>query len=178
MASEPGSFNGDLFVASGAGLWRMDNELTQTSIYSGLFNPERGVVRMAITAQIGDTPEYMFIADGRNLFVYVANGYAHNTLTGTPANGDVVRTDTVYYQWTNASVDAGSPDGTSGNPWLVDLGATSTEAFTNIANAINASGVPGTDYSTALTENPYVLATNYTSTVMSVRAKLIGTARS
>lgn len=174
MASEPGSFNGDLFVASGASLWRMDNKLAQTNIYSGLFNPEHGVVRMAITAQIGDVPEYMFIADGRNLFVYVANGYAHNTLTGTPANGDVVRTDVVYYQWTNGSVDTGTPDGTSGNPWLVNLGTTSTEAFTNLANAINASGVAGTDYSTLLEENPYVLATNYTSTVMSVRAKLVG----
>lgn len=174
MASEPGSFNGDLFVASGAGLWRMDSALTKTSLYSSLFNPERGVVRMAITAQIGDTPEYMFIADGRNLLVYLANGYAQNTLTGSPANGDVVRTDLVYYQWTNASVNAGTPAGTLANPWKVNVGLTPLDAFTNLFNAINASGVAGTDYSSALTKNPNMLATSYTSTTMSVRSKLVG----
>src|SRR3546814_19929815 len=76
---------------------------------------------MAITAQIGTTPEYCFIADGRNLLVYIANGYARNTLTGTPANNDTVTIDTVYYKFTNASVDAGTPAGTLANPclWLL-----------------------------------------------------------
>lgn len=174
MASEAGSFNGDLFLASGGSLWRMDNKLNKTSIYTGLFNPERGVVRMAITAQIGDTPEYMFAADGRNLFVYVANGYAMGTLTGSPANNDVVRIDNVYYKWTNGSVNAGTPDGTLSNPWLVNLGVTSINAFTNLASAINVSGLAGTDYSTSTTKNGLVVATNWTSTLVSVRASLVG----
>src|SRR3546814_17653635 len=85
---------------------------------------------MAITAQIGTTPEYCFIADGRNLLVYIANGYARNTLTGTPANNDTVTIDTVYYKFTNDSVDAGTPAGTLANPWLVALGESSTDALT------------------------------------------------
>src|SRR3546814_17317822 len=67
LKSEPGSFDGDLFVASYDSLYRMDNDLTSTSIYNGLYNPEKGFVKMAITAQIGTTPEYCFIADGRKI---------------------------------------------------------------------------------------------------------------
>lgn len=70
LASEAGSFNGDLFVVSGDTLYRMDNLLNQTSLQSGLFDPERGFVNMAITARIDAVPEYLFVADGRNLFVY------------------------------------------------------------------------------------------------------------
>jgi len=70
LASEAGSFGGDLFIASGGSVWRMNNKLEKTSIASGLFDPERGFVSMAITGQIGETPEYLFIADGRNLLVY------------------------------------------------------------------------------------------------------------
>lgn len=174
LASEAGSFNGDMFIASGQELYRMDNLLTQTFVYSGFVDPEKGVVKMAITAQIGTTPEYMFAADGRNLFVYIENGYAFNTLTGSPANNDVVGTDTIYYKWTTGSVNAGSPAGTVANPWLVNLGASSIDAFTNLANAINLNGIAGTDYSTATTINSAVTATSFTSTTMSVRATAVG----
>lgn len=174
MASEAGSFGGDLFVASGGSAFRMDTDLASTSIISGLFNPDRGVVRMAITAQIGDTPEYMFLADGRTLFVYIANGYAQNGVTGTVANNDVIRIDTTYYQWTSGSVDAGAPAGTLANPWLVALGASNIIALGNMFNAINASGVAGTDYSTVLVEHGTAMAISYTATLLTVRAKLIG----
>lgn len=174
IASEAGSFNGDLFIASGGSLWRMDNMLNQTDILDGLFNPDRGVVKMAITAQIGTTPEYCFIADGRSLFVYIENGYASNSLTGSPANTNVVRIDNTYYSFTNGSVDAGTPAGTVGNPWLVALGASDADAFENFYNAVNASGNPGVDYSTALSANPVAQATVFAATLVSVRATLIG----
>ncbi len=174
MASEPGSFDGNLFVASGGSIYRIDNSLGQTNILNGLFNPDRGVVRMAITAQIGTTPEYLFIADGRTLFVYVANGYATNSLTGTPANNDVVRIDNTYYKFTSGSVDTGTPLGTSGNPWLISLGADTAHAFENFYNAINATGDPGTDYSTALTQNSLAQATVFTGTLVAVRSKIVG----
>lgn len=174
LASEPGSFNGDLFVASGGGLWRVDSNLTNTSLYTGLFNPDRGTVRMAITAKIDTVPEYLFIADGSTLLVYIANGYAQNVLTGTPANNDVVRLDLMYYKYTNGSVNAGTPAGTLANPWLVNLGANSLAAFTNLANAINASGVAGTDYSSGVLSNTTVKSFGYSSTTMSVRATVIG----
>src|SRR3546814_9546554 len=114
---------------------------------------------MAITAQIGTTPEYCFIADGRNLLVYIANGYARNTLTGTPANNDTVTIDTVYYKFTNDSVDAGTPPGTLANPWLVALGASSTDTYTNLAKAIKLLGIAGTKYSTDPSEHTTVKAT-------------------
>lgn len=174
LHSEAGAFSGDLFVASGANLYRMDNLLSETSLYASLYNPERGFVNMAITAQIGDTPEYLFVADGQSLLVYIANGYAHNTLSGTPANTNVVVIDTVYYSFTNGSVDAGTPAGTAGNPWLVALGATATEAFTNLYDAVNASGVAGTQYSTALVEHPTVSASSHTASAVTVRAKTAG----
>lgn len=174
LASEPGSFNGDLFIASGGNVWRMDSLLNKTSIVSNLFSPEKGVVRMAITAQIGDTPEFLFIADGRTLFVYIANGFAINTLTGTPANNDTVRIDNTYYKFTSGSVDAGTPAGTLANPWLVKLGASPTEAFQAFFDAINNSGVPGTDYSTTLSANSVALAVSNSATQVTVRSTLVG----
>jgi hypothetical protein len=174
MHSEPGSFNGDLFVASGESMYRMDNKLSQTQIYSGLYNPERGTVNMAITAQIGETPEYLFIADGRNLLVYIANGYANNSLTGSPANNDTIRIDNIYYKFTSGSVNTGTPDGSSGSPWLVALGSATIDAYTNLFDAINTSGIEGTQYTTGTQEHPTVTATVVTSTLMSVRAKIVG----
>lgn len=174
MASEPGSFNGDIFIASGQDLFRMDASLNQTNILSGLEDPEKGVVRMAITAQIGETPEFLFIADGNSLYVYTNDGYAHNTLTGTPANNDVVVIGTTYYRFTSGSVDSGTPAGTNANPWLVALGASPADAFDNFHHAVNADGSPGSDYSTALTENPDALSHTATSLTVGVRAREAG----
>lgn len=287
MASEAGSFGGDMFIASGQELYRMDNDLGQTYIYGNLQDPVRGVVNMAITASIGTTPEYNFVADGSTLYVYVANGYARNSLTGSPENNDQLRLGDVYYQWTNGDVDydgrasgtytftgqvnsgqtitidgtvftyknspragyptdikigatiaetvattvdeinsamttvsaavdtdndqiiiikaeesgtagnsitiaesssaitvsgatltggtaAGTPDGTSANPWKVALGGTPFLSFQNMYYAINASGDPGTNYSTDLDINPDVTADVYSTTYMSVLANVVG----
>ena len=125
MISEAGSFNGVLFAVGYDTLYKVEHDKTITALGSGLYNPEYGFVNMAITARIGDgpdaTPEYLFLADGRNLYVYIENGYARGNLDGSPANGNQVRIDNVYYQFTNGSVNAGTPAGTSGNPWLVAL---------------------------------------------------------
>jgi hypothetical protein len=174
LASEAGSFGGDLFVASGSALYRMTSALASTLLFTGLDNPVQGFVNMAITGSIGTAPEYCFVCDGGTLYVYIANGYAINVLTGTPANNDTVTLASVVYKFTTGSVNAGTPAGTGANPWLVALGANSLAAFTNLANAINASGVAGTDYSTVLTQHTTVQSTGYTSTLMPVRSKLIG----
>lgn len=68
--SEPGTFNGDIFVASADTLYRVTKTGVATAIYSGLFNPFRGAVNMAITGNIEDIPEYLYIADGSALLVY------------------------------------------------------------------------------------------------------------
>lgn len=177
MDSEAGSFSGDMFLASGQEFYRLDNRLNQTFIYGGLNDPERGVVNMAITATIGTTPEYCFVADGANLFVYIANGFARNSLSGSPANTDLLNIGGTYYRWTTGSVDAGSPAGTAANPWLVALGGTPALSFQNMFYAINASGAPGTNYSTALTvANTQVQADVYSATFLSVRAFVVGAA--
>lgn len=174
MFTEPGAFNGDLFVASYDAIYRVDKLRNVTLVYQGLYNPEQGFVNMAITAKIGVVPEYLFFCDGRNLYVYMENGYATGTLTGTAANNDVVVIGSVNYKFTNGSVDAGTPAGTGANPWLVALGASNTIALQNLYNAVNATGVAGTDYSTALTANTGAKAISKSSITVVARSTLIG----
>lgn len=176
MHSEPGAFAGDLFIASGDSLYRMADDLTARLLYTGLADPDQGVVSMAITAAIGETQEMLFFSDSAALYVYLANGYARSTLTGTPADNDTVRIGNVYYQFTTGSVDGGTPAGTSANPWRVNLGTAPINAFTNLHDAINNSGIPGTQYSTALTAHSFVRAVTFQPTEMSVQANEPGTA--
>jgi hypothetical protein len=77
---------------------------------------------MAGTGTIGDTPEFMYLADGTHLYLYIENGFANGTISGTPANNDTCAS-IPYYKFTNGSVNAGAPAGTLANPWLVALGA-------------------------------------------------------
>lgn len=171
--SQPGSFDNALFVVSDDAWWRVDRDGTKTLLQSGL-NPGQGAVSMAGTGNIGDTPEYMFLADGRNLWLYVENGYAIGTISGSPANNDVIRINATYYKFTTGSVNAGTPAGTLANPWLVALGASDALSWANFAAAIGASGTAGTDYSTALTVNTDVVVIAASSTLVSVRSILIG----
>lgn len=180
MGTEPGSFNGDLFVASGNSVVRMTSGLVQTILFSGLFNPDLGVVNFAITGAIGTTPAFCFIADGRNLFVYTDNGYASGVLTGTPANGDVVQMGGIYYEFTTGAVGTNGggttdPAGTSALPYLVALGTAPIDPFTNLFNAVNSSGADGTDYTADIIANANIKATNYTITTLTVRATIPGT---
>lgn len=175
--SQAGAFDGDLFAVSYDSLYRVTQTKAVTTLKNGgLFSPDKGFVNMAITANIGDTPEYLWLADGRNLWLYVENGYAQNTIDGIPANNDVVRIDAMYYRFTSGSVDAGTPAGTNANPWLIALGGTSTEAIANLSAAINNTGTAGTQYSTALTSNPVVLVTFTSTSAITVRCTTPGAA--
>lgn len=176
LESQPGAFNGDMFVASGEGMYRLNPQLEATLIYDGLFSNLQGPVNMAITAEIGETPEFLFFADGRNLYVYISDGYAHGSLSGTVTNNDQVRIGDIYYQFTDGDVDAGTPEGSSANPYLVSKGVSNIEAYTFLAAAINNSGEPGVEYSTAVEQHPAVKATNWTSTLMTIRSKNTGAA--
>lgn len=172
--SQPGSFNDALFVASGDDLYRVDTDSTVTLIGGIPSVSPISAVQMAATSNIGETPQFLFVAAGSALMCYVENGYARGTITGTPANNDVVRLGAMYYRFTNGSVDTGSPAGTSANPWLVSLGTGTAEAWENLALAIIAQGVPGTDYSTVTLPNDQAQMTSYTSTDVSVRANAVG----
>lgn len=68
--AEPGTFGGDCFVVSGDSLYRVKKDGTSTVIQTNLYNPDRGVVNMAITGNIETVPEYLFFADGQTLQVY------------------------------------------------------------------------------------------------------------
>lgn len=174
--SQSGDFNGALFVVSGTEWYRVDRDKTVTLLKTGL-NPQTAI-SMAATGTIGDgvgaTPEYLFMSDGRNLFLYIENSYATGILSGTPANADAVNLGSVYYAFTNASVDAGTPDGTLANPWLVALGGTDAETWDNFGAAINATGTAGTQYSTALTINPDAKAYSINASSVQVRANTPG----
>lgn len=175
MYQVPDFFNGDLFVASGDSLYRLDSNLNETLLYTGLTNPDRGVVNMTSTAPIGDTvPAYLFFTDGSVLYYYTDNGSAQGTVSGSPVNNDVIRIGSTYYKFTNGSVDAGTPDGTSGNPWLVAVNVTDSISWANFAAAIMADGTAGTQYSTVLEENGDVYVGALSSTSVTVRARVAG----
>lgn len=179
--SAPGTFDGDLFVVSGLDLYRVDNTGTATLIGT-ISNDLLGAVSMAATGDIGDgadrVPSYLFIADGGVLWVYTEDGSAigHLTATGTVSNADVVQIGGIYYRFTNASVDAGTPAGTNANPWLVALGGTAAISLNNLYYAINAGGGAGTTYSTALTANTLVASNVQSGTDLYVVARSAGTA--
>lgn len=176
--SQPGSFDDDLFAMSNDTLYRVstaDNSVE--TIGPGYFPLVTSTPSMVATANIEAVPEYLYIAEGGVLWLYLENGFAQNRLqvTGTIVNTDTISIAGVYYRWTNASVDAGSPAGTSGNPWLVALGSSNADAMDNMAKAVNDTGVAGTTYSTALTKNPSAQVGRYTSSDLVANALAYGT---
>lgn len=172
---EPGTFDDAAFIVSAASLYKLSTSLSSTYIGELGTNPI-GSVSMAAVGNIGETPERLFIADGGVLWVYTDEGEAigHLEATGAIVNGNVVVIDGIYYQWTNASVDAGTPAGTAGNPWLVALGASNAAALQALYKAVNSSGAPGVDYSTALVINANVQAYAYAANDLYVSARVAG----
>jgi len=179
----PGVFDDDHFVVGGDNLYRITVNGVSTTITTSLAGAEVAAdVSMAATGPIGDgtaaVPSFLWIADGQSLYAYTDNAWARGTLNAAAnaANGDVVRIDGVYYQFTNGSVDAGTPLGTVAFPWLVAVGLTTALSLDNLFNAINDSGVAGTDYSTALTPHLTVRAASVTANALAVRAVVRGVA--
>lgn len=174
VGHQPGAFGGDLFFVINETLYRYDGINTPIAI-NGVIG---GSGTPSVTFVAGPGYEHLFIADGLLLQVY--DGQAAATGTLTVSGGSIVATDTVemdgvYYEWTAGSVDAGSPAGTMANPWLVDLGASDTAALANLLQAINASGVAGTTYSTALTAHLTVEGVSSDATELNVRSRTRGT---
>lgn len=177
--SQPGSFNDALFVMSGRVLYKVGTDLSVTLIGNSFFEDNDDTTRasMAATAAIGTTPERLFIADGKQLKVYQADTYARGELN-TPsgiANNDVVQIGSIYYRFTNGSVDSGTPAGSSAHPWLVAHVADTRTNLENLLAAVNDSGTAGTTYSTALVANASAVATASTADTLFVRASVIGT---
>jgi hypothetical protein len=171
--SSPGAFNSDLFVVSGTALYRIDSLTGGNTLLGTIGTNIIGDVSMAATSPIGtEVPAYLFLTEGGVLWVYTDNGHSRGQLqaSGAIANSDTIRIDDTYYQWTNGSVDTGTPDGTVGSPWLVALGTGNAEAISNMFSAINAQGVGGTTYSTGLTAHPTCQALSFAPNDLFVEA--------
>ncbi len=164
--SQQGAFDNALFVVSGTGLYRIDVDETVTLIGTGLANNPDGYVSMVAT------DVHLFVADGANLFVYTDNSYSTGTLSasGTITLGDQVRIGSVYYEFTDTLPDTGSPQGTSGDPWLVFMGGSTATALDNLADAIGGTGTAGVDYSTATVPHPDVVVSSSDATTIQIRA--------
>lgn len=168
--SQPGAFDDSLFIVTGADVYKIEKDETQTLI--GTLDTTIGAVSMAAT------DVYLFIADGSTLHYYTETDYARGTLTaaGAIANNDVVVIGTMYYKFTTGDVDAGTPLGTSGNPWLVLVGADTEHSLSNLGYAVNNDGVAGEMYSTVLTQNEDAYRTSATATTLVIRATVADTA--
>lgn len=174
--SQPGAFNDDLFVVSGLNLWRVDRFGVASDLGQISTDPVSSV-SMAATGNIGSTPAFLFIAEGGVLWVYSEDGPAigHLEATGAIANNDTISIGGIYYKWTNAGVDVGTPDGSSGNPWLVLFTGVNSTSLDAMYKAINFSGTSGVDYSTALSaENEFVFATSVAANDLFVIARESG----
>lgn len=174
MFSQPGTFDNAAFVMSHDELWKLKRDDTDTLLADDFFGGDAGTrVNMTATGDVGTISPHLFIADGQTLRVYSENGPARGVLTATavPANNDVIRVDDVYYKITTGSVDTGTPDGTVANPWLVAQSLTVIATYTQLYNAMNDTGEPGVDYSTALEPHPTVQAYSATATGLRVKAR-------
>lgn len=173
VASQPGSFSDSLFVVSYDTLYRINSDETSTEVGDGIFGyAQDSTPSVAITAAIGATPEFLFCADGQTLRCYTDNSRARNVLEASSviSDGDKISIDSTYYQWTSGSVDSGSPDGSSGSPWLVAVGGDTTESLENMASAINNDGLSGEQYSSAIIKNTKVSAPASDNSSLRIRA--------
>lgn len=178
VTTAPGIFGDKAFIINGNDLNTVSPEDGTQSLVATISTDPVGEVSWAPVAQISETvPSRLFFAEGRVLWVYTENGEAVGLLQASSiSNGDVVEINGTYYQFTNASVDAGTPDGGAVNPWLVALGGDLPTAIRNLFYAINANeGTPGTDYSTATTSHPTVRAYAYSGGDLFVSARDVGT---
>jgi hypothetical protein len=139
-----GLFNDSLFVVCGDSFYKINiAEVTIpiTGVINGTGHPE-------VTWQAGVDYQRLWIADGLLLQFYSGGTHATGTVTkvGAITNGvDTFELGGVYYTW--GVVFAGSDDGSLANPFVVDP---LTDPMGQLNKAINASGIPGTDYSSTL----------------------------
>jgi hypothetical protein len=103
---------------------------------------------------------------------------ATNGLTHTPGAiaDDVVEVNDVFYAWA-ADPTTGTPDGTVGTPYLVDVGGDDETSLANLLAAINASGTPGVTYSEEIVAaHATVEAVTSDATTVTLRARSAGLA--
>ena len=178
--TEPGAFNDAAFAVSGTDLYRIEKD-AQSSLIGTISLDISSAIEMAATANIGEgeVPEHLFLCEGGVLWLYTESGAATGTFSVSLAagilDGDVIEIGGIHYRFTTASVDAGTPLGTVGDPWLLNRVGDNALDLTVLFNAINGTGTPGTDYSTDLVAHTAVAAYQRTSGELFVAAITSGT---
>jgi len=146
-----GLFDDSLFVVCGQNLYRINQDMSVTSIsgiISGTGYPEVAWAR-------GAGYEQLWIMDGTTLQYYsgTSSSTAYLTMTGTIVDGtDTFQVANVYYRW--GTTFSGSDNGTSAHPYIINPYTSDghvLDPMDQLVLAINASGTPGVDYSTTLT---------------------------
>tara|TARA_R110000772_G_C13310278_1_gene440222 strand:- start:15110 stop:16735 length:1626 start_codon:yes stop_codon:yes gene_type:complete len=151
-------------TVSGAGITALDTVQIDTVFY------EYVVTDVNAGTQLGTV--------GAPFLVSMGQVHAVNTLTrdgGHIADADVVLIDTTYYSWTATDVNAGTPAGTVGSPWLIDMGTTDLDCLLNLQRAIMSTGENGIDYSLGTPSHTTVTASDASSTSIKVTAITQGT---
>lgn len=164
MYSQDGAFNNDLFAIQTDAVRRIKKNGTFTENVTKPFSAYLTSTNQGCFSNaIGSTPSNFFFVRGNKLdcYCHLPVAYGTLTLTGQPEDLSVVQLGDVYYKFVAGSVDAGSPAGTSADPWLVNRGTTQGEAVTNLIKAVNGVGSAGTDYSSILRKNSFVNADEY-----------------
>jgi hypothetical protein len=146
LFAQEGTFSGDLFVVSGGALFRYSKDGVKTQV--------NGTVLGTATPSIAGTRQFLFIADGTLLQFYDGVGSrAKATLTVT---GAVAALETVTLQGTTYTFRS-SLVGSVAND--VFLGANTTEALQNLADAVNkVPETSGVAYNASTVKNAFIAA--------------------
>ncbi len=172
LYSKQGLFNSDLFIVSGTSFYRYTTSGVLTQIAGTVAN--NGFTYAAWMKGIGY--EFLFLSDGQHLQYYTTRAMGTLTLTLNALDGNitnqVIDINGVYYGW-GSNVEANTPAGTSGHPWLAAVGtpdkATGQTAdsisLANMAALISGSGVSGVNYSTNAPADGNVTATSTATTL-------------
>lgn len=174
-----GLFNDSLFVVCGSTLYRVAQDLTITPIIGTI----AGVGYPEVAWQAGAGYQRLWISDGALLQYYGGVSSANGTLTkaGTIVNGtDRFQVGGIYYTWGTSF--SGSDAGSVTNPYVVKPTTVTAvlDPMNQLVLAINATGIPGTDYSaTIVGPNTLVNALNNSGVVPAtstlISAKVAGT---
>lgn len=167
----PDLLEGDLFIVSGDAFFRYDED-GNSQLVSGVVSLDGNPSMCGVK---GAGYQRVFIADGASLQYYGGQAYTStlNYVAGAISD-DVVVVDGVYYKFAAASLDTGAPAGTVTNPYKVLSTGTAAQSLQRLRDAINATGVAGTDYSTAVVQNARVIANANTATSVTVRGRVAG----
>lgn len=177
--SKVGLFGGDLFIVSGSNLYRLSATTGLVMPVSGtLQNNGNGFVYQAWMKGIGY--EYDFFSDGSSVQFYSTRALGVLTVTagGSNITNQVIDINGVYYSW-SATVNSGTPAGTSGAPYLALLGTAVPDAngltgdassLANMNALLNFSGVSGFTYSSTLPGASADVTAQSEATTMTVTA--------